>query len=191
MLRQFGQTRKVYVATRIILLSSTAESSATSGYVAVPEHFLQKEEPGCINKERSKKKPFRSKNGLNRCNSITKHVNMIFYDYFSVFYLILVHFLILSSYGKSFWSFVYVIIYCVGAGISTLISLSDWSDPYIFRQKMEKTRSVREERDGKVFISRQSRHKSFVFIMIKVPFPPLYLYLACKQTCFPPKKRCK
>ena len=27
---------------------------------------------------------------------------MILFDYFSVFYLILVHFLILSSYGKSF-----------------------------------------------------------------------------------------
>ena len=32
-LRHFGQTRAVYVATRIILLSSTAEGSATSGYV--------------------------------------------------------------------------------------------------------------------------------------------------------------
>ena len=32
-LRHFGQTRGVYVATRIILLSSTAEGSATSGYV--------------------------------------------------------------------------------------------------------------------------------------------------------------
>ena len=30
----FGQTRDVYVATRIILLSSTAEGSATSGYAA-------------------------------------------------------------------------------------------------------------------------------------------------------------
>ena len=48
---------------------------------------------------------------------------MIFYDYFSIFYLSLVHFLILSSYGKFFWSFVYVIIYCVGAGISILISI--------------------------------------------------------------------
>ena len=51
----FGRTRDVYVATRIILLSSTAESSATSGYVAVPKHFLQNEEPACINEERSKK----------------------------------------------------------------------------------------------------------------------------------------
>ena len=57
MLCQFGQTRNVYVATRFILLSSTAESSATSGYVAVPEHFLQNEEPACIHEERTKKKP--------------------------------------------------------------------------------------------------------------------------------------
>ena len=57
MLCQFGRTRNVYVATRIILLSSTAESSATSGYVAVPEHFLQNEEPACINEERTMKKP--------------------------------------------------------------------------------------------------------------------------------------
>ena len=57
MLCQFGRTRNVYVATRFILLSSTAESSATSGYVAVPEHFLQKEEPSVKNVERARKKP--------------------------------------------------------------------------------------------------------------------------------------
>ena len=50
---------------------------------------------------------------------------MIFHDYVSIFYLILVHFPILSSYGKSYGSFVYVIIYCVGAGIITLIFISD------------------------------------------------------------------
>ena len=32
-LRHFGRISAVYVATRIILLSSTAEGSATSGYV--------------------------------------------------------------------------------------------------------------------------------------------------------------
>ena len=93
---------------------------------------------------------------------------MIFYEYFSAFYLILVHFSILSSYGKSLWSFVYVVIHCVGAEISTLISISDWSDPYNFRRKMEMMRSVKEEMEGKVFISRQSRHISFVFIMIEI-----------------------
>ena len=116
---------------------------------------------------------------------------MILYDYFSLFYLILVHFLIFSSYRKSFWSFVYVIIFCVGAGISTLISISDWLDPYILRRKMEKTRSVKEEMEGNVFISRQSWHIFFVIIMIKVLFPTLYFYLACKQLCFPPRRRYK
>ena len=33
---------------------------------------------------------------------------------------------------------------------------------------MEKTRSVKEEMEGNVFISRQSRHIFFVIIMIKV-----------------------
>ena len=76
---------------------------------------------------------------------------MIFYDYFSVFYLILVHFSILSSYGKSFWSFVYVFIFCVGAGISTLMSIYDGLEPYIFRWKMGKTRCVKEEMERKLF----------------------------------------
>ena len=177
-LRHFGWLRAVYVATRINLLSSTAKGSATSGYVDATCHHGQSE--ACA-----------SKSGLNRHNSITKHVIMIFHDYVSTFYLILVHFPILSSYGKSYWSFVYVIIYCVGAGIFTLISISDWSDPFIFCPKMEKTRSVKEEMEGNVFISRQSRHIFFVTIMIKVLFPTLYLYLACKQICFPPSKRYK
>ena len=54
---QFGRTRNVYVATRFILLSRIAESSATGSYVAVPEHFLQNEETACINEERTMKKP--------------------------------------------------------------------------------------------------------------------------------------
>ena len=57
MLCQFGRTQNVYVATRMILLSITAENSAKSGYVAVPEHFLQNEQPACINEERTRKKP--------------------------------------------------------------------------------------------------------------------------------------
>ena len=38
---------------------------------------------------------------------------------------------------------------------------------------MEKTRSVKEEMEGKLFISRHSRHISFVIIMIKLLFPTL------------------
>ena len=37
----FGRTRGVYVATRVILLSNTAESSTTSGYVAATERSGQ------------------------------------------------------------------------------------------------------------------------------------------------------
>ena len=48
------------------------------------------------------------------------------------------------------------------------MSISDRLDPYTFRRKMEKTRSVKEETEEKLFISRQSRHISFVIIMIKV-----------------------
>ena len=37
--------------------------------------------------------------------------------------------LLLSSYGEFYHFCVYVIIYCVGAGITTLMSISDGSDP--------------------------------------------------------------
>ena len=43
MLFHFGRTRDVYVATRIVLLSSTAEGSAASGYVAATERSGQRE----------------------------------------------------------------------------------------------------------------------------------------------------
>ena len=56
MLCQFGQTRNGYVATFFILLSSTATSSATRGYVVVPELFGQNEEPACSNEELTKEK---------------------------------------------------------------------------------------------------------------------------------------
>ena len=63
-------------------------------------------------------------------------------------------------------------IYYVGAGITTLMSISDGSDRTFLCRKMEKTRSVREEMDGKVFISRQNRHPfSLINNMIKVLFP--------------------
>ena len=57
MLCHFGQTRNGCVAIYFIRLSSTAASSATSGYVVVPEHFGQNEEPAVSNKKRTGKKP--------------------------------------------------------------------------------------------------------------------------------------
>ena len=51
------------------------------------------------------------------------------------------------------------------------MSISDGLDPYFFRRKMEKTRSMKEEKDGEVLISRQSRHFSCIDNLIKVLFP--------------------
>ena len=56
MLCQFGRTRNDYVATRFIFLSSTAESSAASGYVVVPEPSGQSEAWAGKNVERTRKK---------------------------------------------------------------------------------------------------------------------------------------
>ena len=52
---RFGRTRNVYVATRIIF-SSTAESSATSGYVVATERSGQSEAWAGKNVERARKK---------------------------------------------------------------------------------------------------------------------------------------
>ena len=56
MLCIFVQTRNGYVATCSILVSSAAASRAKSGYVVVPEHFGQNEEPAGSNEERTRKK---------------------------------------------------------------------------------------------------------------------------------------
>ena len=53
------------------------------------------------------------------------------------------------------------------------MSISDGLEPYFLLQKMEKTRYVKEEMDGEVFISRQSQHFLFTDNLIKV------LYLTC------------
>ena len=80
-------------------------------------------------------------------------------------------FLLNSSYGKLRRSFVYVIIFLVGIGITTLISVSDGLDPYLFCREMDKTRSEKEGMDGEVFIPYQSLHFPIIDNMIKVLFP--------------------
>ena len=53
---EFGRTRNGYVASQFNLLGSAAESSATSGYVAVPERFGGNEEQASRDEERAGKK---------------------------------------------------------------------------------------------------------------------------------------
>ena len=136
-LRHFGRTRNGYVATHFTLFSSTAESSATSGYVVLPERFRQNAEPASRSAKQTRKKPsFAPRSGFKLCN-MQAHVNMnffiIFMYLFFVFYWALVHFLVLSSYGKSLWSFLYVNLFCVSVARNTLISSSNGLDSYIFR----------------------------------------------------------
>ena len=56
-------------------------------------------------------------------------------------------FLVTSSYGKPFWSFVYDSIYCGGAGIITFMSISDGLEPYFFLSKDGK-HAVDEKKNG-------------------------------------------
>ena len=56
MVCHFRQTRNGYIDTQFLLLSSTAERIATGGYVIVPEHFGQNEEPAGCNWERTRRR---------------------------------------------------------------------------------------------------------------------------------------
>ena len=51
-----------------------------------------------------------------------------------------------------------------------MTSISDGLDPYCFRQKMEKMRSMKKEMDRGVFLSHQSRPFSIIDNMITVLF---------------------
>ena len=95
---------------------------------------------------------------------------------------------LISFFGELLSSFVYVIISCVGIGITTLMSISDRSDPYLFLSKDGKN-AVHEGRNGRrgVYFTPESelslyrKHDSSTFHY-------LYLDLACKQLCLPPRK---
>ena len=56
-LRHFGRTRSSYLDIPFNVRGSTAMSSATGDYVAIPDRFGQNEEPAGSNKERATKKP--------------------------------------------------------------------------------------------------------------------------------------
>ena len=96
----FGQTRYGYVATYFNLLSGSPASSATRGYVVLPEQFGQNEEPARSDEEGTKKKPsFVPKGDLFDAIVFPSKQMSFLNEYFCVFQLNMVHFLILSSYG--------------------------------------------------------------------------------------------
>ena len=67
-------------------------------------------------------------------------------------------------------SCLYYYLFCVGAGVSTLMSISDGLASYIFRRKLEKTQPIRERMEGKVFFPPESAIFVFLVNMIKVLF---------------------
>ena len=115
-------------------------------------------------------KPSRSKSGLKLRSNFPKHVIMIYHKYFSVFLWLFMHFPGTSSYEKSLRSFVYVPIFFVHAGIVVLMFVPNGPVPHSFSGKVELTRSVREQMDEKLFISRQSWPFSFGYNIIKLRF---------------------
>ena len=97
------------------------------------------------------------------------HVTIVF---LLTFFSILVKIIIFSYYGKRIWSYVlHYYLLCQRGKKNTLMSFFDGLGLYVFRQKMRKTRPVREEMDREVLNSSRKRKFSFVNNLIKVLFP--------------------
>ena len=100
-----------------------------------------------------------------------EHVQHLYDFYFMYFIYFPNAFLLISSCGKLLRFFVYVNIYCVGAGKTTLMSISEGLDPYFVGRKNGKTRSIREEMDGRVFFQAKVGIFPFIDNRIKLLFP--------------------
>ena len=74
----------------------------------------------------------------------------------------------------------------VGAGMDTLMSISDGLGPSLFCRMMEKARPIREEMDGKVVYFPPESAFWLRCSNLQSTFSSLYLDLACNQLCFPP-----
>ena len=67
------------------------------------------------------------------------------------------------------------------------MSISDGSYPYFFLSK-DGNVALREGRSGQKGVYFPPESASFPLINNMITFPYLYLDLACKQLCFPPRK---
>ena len=150
----FARTRSDYVATHFILLSSTVEPwrAVLQAALCSFRNASAKMINGLVEMRNGLEKNLVLFPAVDLIDPICKHMwtwtLSIIITYFILFNLFIIGaFSVISSYGKSFWSFVYVI-YCVGAGITTLISISDGLDPYLFLSKDGKD-AIYEKRNGR------------------------------------------
>ena len=88
-----------------------------------------------------------------------------------LFYFLLMIFIKFSLYETSSDFLVYTIFQCVGVGLSILMSIYYRLGRYFFRRKIEKTRHMEREIDGKVFFSRQFGRVFFQTVYLKYCFP--------------------
>ena len=88
MLCHFGRTQKSYVATRFILLNSTAESGATGGHVVVPVRFGQSEARASRNVEWTRKNLSFVSNFRFNQRSMSPQVNVNFiFDLYVLYFM--------------------------------------------------------------------------------------------------------
>ena len=195
-----GQLRNSPVATHFILLSSTATSSAAGGYVVFPERPSRNEEPTSRNEEQTRNVPSSHivlpQNLFNELAYILPVLDheILSYSVHSFYFngnWLKNYFKNIFQFRKTFDLLFYSYLFIVGAGINASMCISDGSGPYFFYRKMQMTRPVRKKMEGKVFISRQSRHFVFVDNIFKVLFATLSPDLVCKKLCFPPRKKYK
>ena len=73
---------------------------------------------------------------------------------------------------ENLFDLVLMLIFIVSAWKKPLLCpfLTDWTRTF-FCRKIKKSPSMKEEMDGEVYISRQSRHLSFIDDMIEILFP--------------------
>ena len=76
----------------------------------------------------------------------------------------------------------------VGAGINTLMSISDELGPSIFCRKMEKARPMREDLDGKVVYFPPESALSPLMLYFSTVLFPICTLIWRANNCFPPGK---
>ena len=109
----FGRTRNVYVANRIILLSNTAESSATRGYVNAPERSGRIEAWACRNVEWAKKKLSLFPT-VDLTDAACKHEPFLaFINFFFPYFKLFFHFILVFSSYENFFHLLFMFLFIV------------------------------------------------------------------------------
>ena len=146
-----GRTRNGYVAARIILLSSTAESSATSGYVVAPERSGQSEPWASRNVERVRKKPSLVPT-VDLIDAVCNHMQtwtfLAIVNFFSVLWIIFLMFFSIFLLWKIRFIFCLCFLFVCRRG-NNHIDVQFWRiGPVLFPSKKGKD-AVREGRNGR------------------------------------------